>query len=289
MGEAPASPWITGDAFYRVACASVQQSRALAGTPSGIRIAAAATTSRAPLQLPMRHPDRRDHFRPPSSDRVDQVHPPSPSPWRKHQPPVPWPPGAEPDRTHAHPSPARLPGSRFGVQPPDNPNALTASHRLSPRRPCPTVPLKGPLSTPPLSTPHRKTGDCAPAFAPTPPRLAYPAGTENRARFEQEQPDCPSPACYRQDPCPPLPGSGKGRRLPDPPRSSPGREIASGLAARSQSSVSAAPSASGPASSASLRRPELSRTPFSMTSAISGLSFKNCRAFSRPWPSRWLS
>jgi hypothetical protein len=58
-------------------------------------------------------------------------------------------------------------------------------------------------------------------------------------------------------------------------------------AASSSSSLSL--SSTSPAMMASAIRPEFWRTAASILAAMSGFSFKNCLAFSRPCPMRWLS
>ncbi len=58
-------------------------------------------------------------------------------------------------------------------------------------------------------------------------------------------------------------------------------------AAASSSSLSL--SSTSPAMMASAIRPEFWRTAASILAAMSGFSFKNCLAFSRPCPMRWLS
>ncbi len=58
-------------------------------------------------------------------------------------------------------------------------------------------------------------------------------------------------------------------------------------AASSSSSLSL--SVTSPARIASAIRPEFWRTAASILAAMSGFSFKNCLAFSRPCPMRWLS
>jgi hypothetical protein len=59
--------------------------------------------------------------------------------------------------------------------------------------------------------------------------------------------------------------------------------------AASSSSLSLSLSSTSPARMASAIRPEFWRTAASILAAMSGFSFKNCFAFSRPCPMRWLS
>ena len=87
-------------------------------------------------------------------------------------------------------------------------------------------------------------------------------------------------------------GDSSGRRGAAPKRN--GRPEAAPASLPTEGGGYSSPSSSrrhrrAAASNTSPSRPELSRTPFSIVSAMPGLSLRNWREFSRPWPRRWLS
>ena len=91
-------------------------------------------------------------------------------------------------------------------------------------------------------------------------------------------------------------GSSLVRATPSPRRPAPDGSVVtttsgspSSFQASAASSSSLSLSPVSPAMIASAIRPAFWRTAASILLAISGFSLRNCLAFSRPWPMRWLS